>query len=338
MDENYFNKFVTTVILASLFVLAYFVVRKILMSLILGVVLAFMFHPVYRYLNKRTNSPNFSALALCALLLTLIIIPVWFLSPILFSQTFDIYLSAQDLKLDDSIGKVFLYFFGSPELSAELVLKTNVLISRVLNYFVGLASDFLVNLPTMFLQFLIVLFIFFYFLRDREVFKEYITGIFPFSKEVERKFFSQTSDITVSILYGQFLIGSIQGLVVGVGFYLLNVPNALIWTIAATLAGILPIIGTTVIWFPISLYLGLTSSIFSGMGVAFFGLLSNAIETFGRPLWVSKRASIHPAIVFIGMVGGLFYFGFLGFILGPLVLAYLFIVLDLYRVKNNYNL
>lgn len=338
MDEEYFNKFITTIILASLFIISYFVVRKILMSLILGIILAFTFHPMYRYLNKKTKSPNFSAMLLCILLLVIIFVPVWFLSPIVFNQTFDLYISAQSLQLDDSLGKVFLYFFDSPQLSSELILKTNILISKVLNYFVNLASEVLVDLPNLFLQFLIVIFVFFYFLRDKEIFKEYLMGIFPFSKEVEKKFFTQTNEITVSILYGQFLIGSLQGLIVGAGFYLFNVPNPLIWAIAATVAGILPIIGTTIIWLPIALYIGLTSSLFSGMGIAFFGLLSNAAETFGRPLWVSKRASIHPAIVFIGMVGGLFYFGFLGFILGPLVLAYLFIVLDLYRVKNNYSL
>lgn len=338
MDEKYFNKFITTIILASLFIISYFVVRKILMSLILGIILAFTFHPMYRYLNKKTKSPNFSAMLLCILLLVIIFVPVWFLSPIVFNQTFDLYISAQSLQLDDSLGKVFLYFFDSPQLSSELILKTNVLISKVLNYFVNLASEVLVDLPNLFLQFLIVIFVFFYFLRDKEIFKEYLMGIFPFSKEIEKKFFTQTNEITVSILYGQFLIGSLQGLIVGAGFYLFNVPNPLIWAIAATIAGILPIIGTTIIWLPIALYIGLTSSIFSGIGIAFFGLLSNAAETFGRPLWVSRQASIHPAIVFIGMIGGLFYFGFLGFILGPLVLAYLFIVLDLYRVKNNYSL
>lgn len=338
MDEEYFNKFVTTIILASLFILSYLVIRKILMSLILGIILAFMFHPIYRYLNRKIKSPNASAILLCAFLLAIILVPVWFLSPIVFNQTFDLYISAQNLQLDDSIGKIFLYFFDSPQLSAEMVLKTNILISKILNYFVNLASNLLVDLPNLFLQFLIVIFVFFYFLRDKEIFKEYVIGIFPFSKEVEKKFFAQTSEITTSILYGQFLIGSLQGIIVAAGFYIFGVPNPLIWTIAATIAGILPIIGTTIIWLPIALYIGLTSSIFSGMGIAFFGLLSNAAEAFGRPLWVSRQASVHPAIVFIGMIGGLFYFGFLGFILGPLVLAYLFIVLDLYRVKNNYNL
>lgn len=338
MDENYFNKFVTTIILGVLFVLAYLVVRKILMSLILGIILAFMLHPIYRYLNKKTRSPNFSALALCILLILTILIPTWFLTPIVFSQTFDLYISAQDLNLQNTVGKISLYFFNSEDISSQLVLKSNVLISKILNYFVNLASNFLVSLPTLFLQFLIVLFAFFYFLRDREIFKEYITGVFPFSKETERKFFSQTSEITISILYGQFLVGLIQGVVVGAGFYLFKVPNALIWTIVATIAGVLPILGTTIVWLPIAIYSGATSSIFSGIGIALFGLLSNGIETFGRPFWVSRRTSVHPAIIFIGMIGGLFYFGFLGFLLGPLILAYLFIVLDLYRIKNNYNL
>jgi predicted PurR-regulated permease PerM len=336
MDENYFNKFITVAVIGVLFILAYLVVRRIVISLILGIILASVFRPLYRYLNKKIKSSNISAAILCCLLLLITFVPIVFLTPMVFTQTFDLYVSAQNVNLQKTVGKVALHFLNSEEIASKIALKSNALISKVLNYFINIISEFLMDLPNLFLQFLIVVFVFFYFLRDWETFKEYVVGIFPFSKEAERRFFKQTSDITHSIIYGQFLIGTIQGIIVCAGFYLFKVPNPLIWTIAATIAGILPVIGTTVIWLPIAIYIGLTSSLFSGIGIAFFGLLSNAAETFGRPVWVSNQANIHPAIVFIGMIGGVFYFGFMGFLLGPLILSYLFIVLDLYRERNNY--
>lgn len=335
MEEDYFNKFILTSVLIILFVLAGLVLKNLLISLILGVLLAFLFYPIYCKVNKRLNSPTISATILCIFLLTLIVIPVWLLSPMVFSQTFDLYLSAQRVDIGEPIKKVLGSFIDSREVVAEIASKSNSLVSKILSYFVNLVYEFILALPVFFLYFLIVLFAFFYFLRDRETFKKYIVGIFPFPKDVEEKFFFQTGEITTSIIYGQFLIGTIQGLVTGVGFYLFGVKSALVWTIVAMVMGILPIIGPPTVWIPMAIYIWISGSPLGGIGISFFGMLSSAIDTVGKPFFISKNSRIHPIVVFVGMVGGVLHFGFLGFLLGPLILAYLLIVLDLYREKNK---
>ena len=285
--------------------------------------------------NKKINSPNISSLLICTFLILLIAIPIWFLTPILLNQTFNLYVASQNLDIATPLNKIFPSIFGSNQFSSELVSLIRSLITNSANSLVNWASDLLTNFLTLSLQFLIVLFTLFYFLRDREKFTDYIKGLLPFSKEIERKFFTQTNEITTAILYGQVVIGLIQGLIVGLGFFIFGVPNALVLTIFACIAGVLPILGTTIIWLPVAIYFVIQGSIFGGLGVTFFGLFSNIFETFARPMWVSKKTSIHPAVVLIGMIGGIFIFGFLGFILGPLILAYLFIILDLYRSKNK---
>lgn len=337
MDDKYLNNFLLTFTILCLFGLAFFVLKDIILALLLGTILGFMFHPVYLFLNKRIKSPTITSLIMCALLLLIITIPLWFLAPTLFNQSFNLYVSSQSVDLTNPLNKIFSYFLHSEKMSSEMTSRIVSLITKSANSFVNFSSEFLTSLPNLFLRFLIVLFAFFYFLRDKEQILNYIQGVLPFSKEVGKKFFVQTSEITTSILYGQFVIGLVQGIIVGIGFLIFGVPNTLLLTILAAIAGILPIIGTTIIWLPVSIYLVVSGSIFGGVGVIFFGLLSNAAETFSKPLWVSKRAKIHPAIILVGMIGGLFAFGFLGFILGPLALAYLFIVLDLYKNKNESN-
>ena len=157
----------------------------------------------------------------------------------------------------------------------------------------------------------------------------------PFHKNLEKEIFESSKDITYSVIYGQIIVGLMQGIIVGIGFFVLGIPNALFLTILACLAGIFPVIGTTIIWLPVALYMFVTGSEFIALGIAIFGVLSNLVDNFVRPLIVSKKARMHPALVLIGMIGGLFFFGILGFILGPLILAYLFILLDLYRNKKT---
>ena len=57
-------------------------------------------------------------------------------------------------------------------------------------------------------------------------------------------------------------------------------------------------------------------------------------ENFYKPIFISRRTKLNSSIILIGMIGGLFLFGILGIILGPLILAYLLIILEIYRNKK----
>ncbi|MCH7974169.1 MAG: AI-2E family transporter, partial [Bacteroidetes bacterium] len=85
---------------------------------------------------------------------------------------------------------------------------------------------------------------------------------------------------------------------------------------------------------PLTIYLVVAGNTLAATGVLLFGLISSSLDNFIRPIIVSKRTELNSSIILIGMIGGLFLFGVLGVILGPLILAYLLILLELYRSKN----
>ena len=88
------------------------------------------------------------------------------------------------------------------------------------------------------------------------------------------------------------------------------------------------------ILFAVVIYLIIAGSLFSALGVTIFGTFASTVDNFLRPVIVARRTSMHSALILIGMIGGLFLFGILGFILGPLILAYLLIILEIYRNKR----
>jgi predicted PurR-regulated permease PerM len=183
------------------------------------------------------------------------------------------------------------------------------------------------------LQFVVVLFTFFFVLKEKEKIIEYVKSMLPFSKTVEKKFFDYSKGITSSVLYGQLIIGVIQGVITALGFIIFQVPNALFLGFAATIAGIFPIIGPAIIWIPVAIYLFIAGNTVQAWGVVVFGVIASTVDNFLRPLIVSKRTKLHPAIVLISMIGGLFFFGILGLLLGPLIISYLLILLEIYRGK-----
>ncbi len=334
MDDIYFKKITTTIILIILIILSFFLLKPILLSVIVGLILAFIFTPLYDLLYKITKLKNFSASLICFLLVLLIFLPLWFLTPIFIDQSFKVYLAAQQMDFVSPLKSIFPSLFASDEFSAEVGSILHSFTTKITNSLVNSLSQLILNFPTLFLQFLVVFFTFFFVLRDKKQLLDYIKSLLPFPKNVEKKLFKSSKDITNSVIYGQVIIGLLQGIVVGIGFLIFSIPNALFLTLLASLAGIFPVIGTTIIWIPVVIYLLIGGDTISALGIIIFGIISSTFDNLLRPIIVSKRTSMHSSIILIGMIGGLFLFGILGFILGPLILAYLLIILEIYRDKK----
>ena len=227
----------------------------------------------------------------------------------------------------------FPNLFSSPEFSTEAATILHSFITKIANSMTNSLSDIILNFPTITLQLLVVFFALFYALRDQKMILTYIKSLLPFSKDVENKLFEYSKSITASVLYGQVVIGAIQGIIAGLGFFIFRVPNPLFLMLLAIIVGVLPIVGTAIIWIPVAVYLFIAGNALPAWGVIVFGLISSTVEHFLRPLIVSRRTKMHSAVVLISMIGGVFFFGILGFILGPLILSYLLILLEIYRGK-----
>lgn len=333
MDDNYFKKVATTLILAVLIVLSFFLVKSLLLSIIAGFVLAFIFSPFYNLLHKRIKSKNLSVTIICALLLAAIILPIWFFSPYLIDESIKLYRASQTLDIVTPLKTLFPSLFASDEFSQEIGSTIQSFITKLTNSLMNYLSQIILDFATILLQLFVVLFTFFYVLRDKDKLLEYIKSLLPFSKEVEKRLFDSTKDITFSVLYGQILIGIIQGIILGIGLFIFGVSNALLLTIVAIIAGILPIVGPMVVGVPVAMFLLIQGNSVSAIGILIFASVSSLSDHFFRPLFVSKRTQLHSALVLIGMVGGFLFVGLLGFIIGPLILAYLVIIIETYRNK-----
>jgi predicted PurR-regulated permease PerM len=331
MDEAYFKKVMTSFLLLALLVLSYFLIQPILLSIILGILLAFVFSPLYDWINKRVSSGNLSASIVSVILALILIIPFWFIVPIVIDQSFKIYQALQTFDFVTPLKTVFPGLFATEGLSSEIGTTLHTFTTNIANYVVNAFGDILLNLPTIALQFLIVAFTFFFVLRDKEEIMIYVKSLLPFSKEVEAKIFNYSRGITFSVLYGHIIIGLVQGIIVGLGFYIFKVPNALFLTFIAVILGILPIIGTAAVWIPTAIYMLSVQGTLPAFGISVFGLLSFVAEQFIRPFFIAKRTQINSALILIGMIGGVFLFGILGVILGPLIIGYLLIILEVYR-------
>ncbi|MCR4327210.1 MAG: AI-2E family transporter [Nanoarchaeota archaeon] len=334
MEKNV-QKVSAAVLVGILVVLSFFVIRPIIIAVVSGALLGFIFLPLYNFIKKGIPNKNVASFVVCLIAIVAILLPLWFLTPILLNQSIQIFTSSQQMDFVTPLKALFPSLFSNEMVSSEVTQVLNSFITRATSGAMNIISEFLINIPTFLLQLTVVLFVFFFVLRDSKELIEYIKSLLPFPKDVEKKLFKSSKEITFSILYGQFVIGVLQGVAVGIGFFIFGISNALFLTILAVIAGILPIIGTTIVWLPVVVYLFITGDTSSAIGLSIFGVFSNVVDNIVRPVIVSKKADIHPGIVLLGMIGGVFFFGIIGFIIGPLVISYLLIVLELYRDKSS---
>ena len=333
IDEIYFERIMTAIILVALVAFSFLLLKPILLSIIFGLLLAFIFIPVYDWIHKKIKSKNLAASIMLVLLLLIIFLPIWFLTPILIDQSFKIFQTTLQIDFITPLKEIFPKLFASEQFSNQISSVLSSFLIKTANSIMNSFTDILLNLPAISMQMLVVLFTFFFVLRDREHVSNYVKSLLPFPKEIENKLFDYSSEITKSVLYGTVIIGMVQGIIAGAGFFIFRVPNALFLSLLAIVAGILPIIGTAIIWIPVFIFMLIAGNDVAAWGIFFFGMLSSFIDNILRPLFISKRTNIHSAIILISMIGGAFYFGILGFIIGPLVVSYLLIILEIYRKK-----
>lgn len=330
MVQEISKKLIVFGFLAALLILSFWVIWPIIIATISGLFLAYVFYPVYLKVLKIVREKNISALIVVLLFLLIIFLPVWFLFPVVMKQIFDAYVYSQKI---DIIG--FLRNLFPSELSADATSIIHTVISSSINAAFSQATNLLSNIATILLQFVVGIFIFFFGLRDGDRLKEYARGISPFSKELEASLKEQFTGITSSVIYGHVIVGVIQGILTGVGLFIAGVPNSIMLTLFAIISSVLPIVGAWLVWVPASVYLFTSGHTGQAVFLVLYGgIFVSWIDNFLRPYIVSRRTKVSSAVVLVGMIGGLIVFGIVGLVLGPLILAYLLVLLDAYRNKK----
>jgi predicted PurR-regulated permease PerM len=113
-----------------------------------------------------------------------------------------------------------------------------------------------------------------------------------------------------------------------------GIPSAVFWGVIMVVLSILPGIGTALVWIPAAIFLGVAGHVAKAVGlVVFCGLVVGSLDNFLRPILVGKDTQMHELLIFFGTLGGIFMFGVVGFIIGPIISALFITAWDIYGVS-----
>ncbi len=332
MQNDKLLKQVFLILLAiALFILSFLVLSPIIFSIILALLFAYLFKPAFVAIDSRIKHPNISTSILILAILIVIAVPIILITPILIEQTFETYKTLQNVNIVEPLQSAFPSLI-TPEISRTVSIQINNLIGRFFSSILNQLAEVIVDLPNLLLQLSIFFFTFFFAVRDSDKLKKYVKDLSPFSDETENKFSKEFRSITNAIIYGQVLIGIIQGLVLGLGMFIAGVPKALVLTLFAIILSIIPVLGSWLVWVPVSIGLLVAGNFFAAIFLALYGLIFvSTIDNILRPIFLSRNSNLPVALSIIGTLGGLYYFGIAGLVLGPLILAYSLILIEFYK-------
>lgn len=178
------------------------------------------------------------------------------------------------------------------------------------------------NLAVGIMHAVLMLFLLFFVLRDRDTALATLASLIPLPERKTTDFLSRLGEVTHAIFLGRFLVAAIQGTLAGLGYWVLGVPGALLWGCVTALLGLIPGFGAFLVWVPIALYLGFSGSWIKALILAVWGgVVVSTIDNILYPILVGNRTNLHTAVIFVSLFGGLAIFGFSGFVLGPVIAA-----------------
>jgi len=328
---------------------SFLVIKPFIAALVASAILAYIFNPLYRRLNKKLKRPNLSASLISILMIILILIPLFFLATAAVDESKQIrtfYLITKqkivagnlvDLGCNGNSGALCSISTKVNEMLEQGEVKTYMesAILKVATSIVNITSSFLLSIPFILLNLIIIAMATFVLLKDGDLLVQRIQNLLPLRKNHQKEIMRKFSEISYALIYGQVVIAVLEGLVAAVAFTLAGVSSPLLWASMVTILAFIPVIGGTIVWVPaliIKMVAGDTSAV---VIILIGGVIISLIDNIARPKIIGDRAQIHPVIILIGVLGGLKLFGILGFIIGPVILALFLTFVRIYEREKD---
>jgi predicted PurR-regulated permease PerM len=204
---------------------------------------------------------------------------------------------------------------------------------HVLQFLASSGGTFVMGALGTLVSFLLMLFVLFFVLRDGPELAQKVVQMLPIEERRRASLWQHLADVTRAVFMGIGVTALIQGTLVGTGFWIAGLPSPLVFGVVGALFALVPLVGTTIVWGPGAIFLAIHGDYGQALFLALWGVIVvGMVDNFLRPLLISGRAEVPTLAVFVGVMGGLSAFGFIGLFLGPIVLG---LLVALFRYESE---
>jgi predicted PurR-regulated permease PerM len=309
-----------------------------------GVIAAILFLPVHRRLTRMMRGRNgLAAVTTVILTVFLVILPLMVVASSLAVEAAALYTNIQSGRLD--LGQYLKTIveaapawlddlFATFELTNLDAVRNGL--SRFLQALVSRALLLGQSTFEFFVSLGVMLYLLYFLLRDGAGLTQKIKKAIPLRETQRDALFERFAVVAQAIIRGTLLVAVVQGALGGLIFWVLGIHAPVLWAVLMAFLSLLPAVGSSIVWFPVAVYLLLSGSIWEGLVLILFGMLViGLVDNLLRPFLIGKSTSIPDYVVLISTLGGISVFGLNGFVVGPMVAAMFIAVWDIFLVTRR---
>lgn len=330
-------------ILGLLLVASAYVIGSLVVPLLLAGIIAYMFYPVFKWVNGYVDQKTVSSSIVTFIILLIITVPVLWLINTISRDAYTVYLQAKTLvfsgDLLENCGSDVCFAVKDFVDNSQVQYYLQEALKTASNSVIDAAGGFVFSIPERMISAFVTLFAAFYFIRDADKILDYIhEALISAAGDHKQKIFERLSEVLHAVVFGSLVIALAQGIVGGIGFFLFGVSSPVLWGLMMFVFALIPYLGTGVIWGPAGLILIMngvqgdsTFVIWKGIGLLVYGaVLVSTVDNIIKPKVIGDRSRVHPVTVLVGIFGGISTMGIAGVFIGPVVLAMTLTLIEIY--------
>lgn len=332
--------------------ISFIIAKPYLTAMIAGGIIAYIFFPGFEIINKKIKNKDLASFITCVIIILLIVFPIIAVINSASDEARYFYVTAKQKIFSGEL----LSYTCENGLDCKTITKIQdvlkhpdvknyieQVLSKFSTFILEEASDIVFAIPKLIIRAFIAFFVTFYLFKDGKEIVVRLKNLIPIKKQFRKEVFGKIDQATHAVIYGSIIIALIQGSLGALGFFIFGIGSPILWGFIMSIMALIPFVGTVIIWAPAGIFLildgiltGENIMMVKGIGLLIYAaIFVSTIDNVLKPKLIGRRAQVHPVLVLIGVLGGLSLFGFIGFILGPLILTLFETFIQIYEKEKN---
>ena len=320
---EYFQRAVTWTLTGLVIFFLYRVVEMFLVPLAWAAILTIFFFPLHRRVLMKLPKPNLAAAMTITLVTVLLVVPVAWLVPAFVSEALSVFRSIPSGEFIPKVRMLLERYFVQFPVPLGDFEDVVTRISQAAGTFIAQQSARLAGDVARFVfDLFVMLFAMFYLFRDGRKLVQLLGDVSPLAGDHRERMMEEVRELISVTVSSGFIVAIVQGVLGGLVFWVLGLPSPVFWGVVIGFLAFLPLVGPWLIWVPAAISLLLNGHTGRGVALLILGLVVvSGADNVLRPILIAGRSQLNGLLVFVSLLGGIQAFGFVGVVLGPLVVA-----------------
>ncbi|WP_231592552.1 AI-2E family transporter [Methanosarcina sp. Kolksee] len=309
------------------------------LNYIFGALILFViFRPLYHFLVRKLRlQKQLAAILVIIISIFVVLVPLYFLLNTVIDEIEQLLVNQASILTSIEAGGHFLTDSLSrlnipvDIFQKKIEEKAMELASRAVNYTSLFIVGSIQSISQQSIGLLIMYFMLYYlFTGEDSDFMRQVSVAVPFNEENTATLLDEFRRMVRTTLIASGAVALVQGGILTIVFVIFNIQGAFLWGFIAAILSFLPVVGAPVVWVPATIVQFFQEDYPAALAILAAGIFISVIDNFLRPIIQKRVGEIHPFLSLLGVVIGVSLFGLLGIVIGPLLLSYFVLTVQMF--------